>query len=228
MFKIKERFGYCQMLETYLSIHKVSTILGVTPQTLRKWDEDGYFIPAQRRGNGYRYYTKQQVEEFLEKLNTTKNQYRKNIGYCRVSTSKQKDDLLRQAENVEMYLKTLKQPYSMISDIGSGINYSKKGLSELLELICKNKVDTIYVLYKDRLVRFGFEIIEKIADLHGTKIVVLDNEDKTKEQELVEDLMQIITVFSCRLHGKRAAKTRQLMQDLVNDEEVKENEEKSG
>lgn len=206
------------MLDTYLSIHKVATILGVTPQTLRKWDEDGYFIPAQRRGNGYRYYTKQQVEEFSEKLSTTKNQYRKNIGYCRVSTSKQKDDLLRQCENVEMYLKSLKQPYEIIKDIGSGINYSKKGLSELLELICKNKVDTVYVLYKDRLVRFGFEVIEKIAELHGTQIVVLDSEDKTKEQELVEDLMQIVTVFSCKLHGRRATKTKQLMKELLEED----------
>lgn len=207
------------MLDTYLSIHKVAVILGVTPQTLRKWDSDGYFVPAQRRGNGYRYYTKQQVEEFSEKLNVVKNQYRKNIGYCRVSTSKQKDDLLRQKENVEMYLKSLKQPYEIITDIGSGINYNKRGLCTLLELICKNRIDTIYVLYKDRLVRFGFELIQKIAELHDTKIVVLDNEDKTKEQELVEDLMQIITVFSCRLHGKRAAKTRQLMSDLLEEDD---------
>lgn len=207
------------MSDTYLSIHKVSVILGVTPQTLRKWDEDGYFVPAQRRSNGYRYYTKQQVEEFSEKFSTVKNQHRKNIGYCRVSTSKQKDDLLRQCENVEMYLKSLKQPYDIIKDIGSGINYNKKGLCELLELICKNKVDTVYVLYKDRLVRFGFEIIQKIAELHGTQIVVLDSEDKTKEQELVEDLMQIITVFSCRLHGKNASKTRKLMEELLKDDE---------
>ena len=207
------------MLDTYLSIHKVAVILGVTPQTLRKWDSDSYFVPAQRRGNGYRYYTKQQVEEFSEKLNVVKNQYRKNIGYCRVSTSKQKDDLLRQKENVEMYLKSLKQPYEIITDIGSGINYNKRGLCTLLELICKNRIDTIYVLYKDRLVRFGFELIQKIAELHDTKIVVLDNEDKTKEQELVEDLMQIITVFSCRLHGKRAAKTRQLMSDLLEEDD---------
>ena len=207
------------MQTVYLSIHKVASILGVTPQTLRKWDESGYFIPAQRRGNGYRYYTKQQVEEFSEKLDTVKNQYRKNIGYCRVSTSKQKDDLLIQCENMELYLKSLKQPYDIIKDIGSGINYSKKGLYELLELICKNKVDTVYVLYKDRLVRFGFELFQKVAELHGTNVVILDNEDKINEQELVEDLMQLITVFSCRLHGKRAEKTKQLMNDLLEEDD---------
>lgn len=206
------------MNDVYLSIHKVASILGVTPQTLRQWDANGYFVPSQRRGNGYRYYTKEQVEQFAEQFNTIKNKNRINIGYCRVSTNKQKDDLSRQVENVELYLKSLKTPYQIIKDIGSGINYNKKGLSELLELICKNKVDTVYVLYKDRLVRFGFEILQKVAELHNTQIVVLDNEDKTKEQELVEDLMQIITVFSCRLHGKRAAKTKQLMKDLVEDD----------
>ena len=210
------------MEDKYLSIHKVSTILGVTPQTLRLWDSNGYLVPKQRRDNGYRYYSKQQIDEFLEQFNTIKNKKRINIGYCRVSTNRQKDDLSRQVHNVELYLKTLQHPYKIIKDVGSGINYSKKGLNELLELICKNKVDTIYVLYKDRLVRFGFELIVKIAELHNTQIVVLDNEDKTKEQELVEDLMQIITVFSCRLHGKRAAKTKQLMEDLVNDSEVSE------
>jgi predicted site-specific integrase-resolvase len=206
------------MNDVYLSIHKVASILGVTPQTLRQWDANGYFVPSQRRGNGYRYYTKEQVEQFAEQFNTIKNKNRINIGYCRVSTNKQKDDLSRQVENVELYLKSLKTPYQIIKDIGSGINYNKKGLTELLELICKNKVDTVYVLYKDRLVRFGFEILQKVAELHNTQIVVLDNEDKTKEQELVEDLMQIITVFSCRLHGKRAAKTKQLMKDLVEDD----------
>ena len=206
------------MNDVYLSIHKVASILGVTPQTLRQWDANGYFVPSQRRGNGYRYYTKEQVEQFAEQFNTIKNKNRINIGYCRVSTNKQKDDLSSQVENVELYLKSLKTPYQIIKDIGSGINYNKKGLSELLELICKNKVDTVYVLYKDRLVRFGFEILQKVAELHNTQIVVLDNEDKTKEQELVEDLMQIITVFSYRLHGKRAAKTKQLMKDLVEDD----------
>lgn len=214
------------MQDIYLSIHRVATILGVSAQTLRNWDESGYFQPAQRRANGYRYYSKEQVDKFAEQFNTTKNKRRINIGYCRVSTSKQKDDLLRQCENVEVYLKTLKMPYKIIKDIGSGINYNKKGLLELLELICKNKVDTVYVLYKDRLVRFGFELIKYIAELHNTQIVILDSEDKTKEQELVEDLMQIITVFSCRLHGKRATKTKQIMEQLTSlNNEVDNNEE---
>ena len=204
------------MNEVYLSINKVSKILGVTPQTLRNWDKSGYFKPEQTRNNGYRYYSQTQIDNFIEKRSKDKYKNHINVGYCRVSTTKQKEDLKRQADNLNLYLKSLNQSYQIIKDIGSGINYNKKGLKELITLICKHKVDTVYVLSKDRLVRFGFELIEYFAELNDCRIVVLDNEDKTKEQELVEDLMQIITVFSCRLHGQRASKTRQLMQDLVN------------
>jgi predicted site-specific integrase-resolvase len=209
------------MNEVYLSINKVSKILGVTPQTLRNWDKSGYFKPEQTRNNGYRYYSQTQIDNFIEKRSKDKYKNRINVGYCRVSTTKQKEDLKRQADNLNLYLKSLNQSYQIIKDIGSGINYNKKGLKELITLICKHKVDTIYVLSKDRLVRFGFELIEYFAELNDCRIVVLDNEDKSKEQELVEDLMQIITVFSCRLHGQRASKTRQLMQDLVNINEDK-------
>ena len=209
------------MNEVYLSINKVSKILGVTPQTLRNWDKSGYFKPEQTRNNGYRYYSQTQIDNFIEKRSKDKYKNRINVGYCRVSTTKQKEDLKRQADNLNLYLKSLNQSYQIIKDIGSGINYNKKGLKELITLICKHKVDTVYVLSKDRLVRFGFELIEYFAELNDCRIVVLDNEDKSKEQELVEDLMQIITIFSCRLHGQRASKTRQLMQDLVNINEDK-------
>lgn len=213
------------MNDVYLSIRKVAMIIGVSTQTLRNWDKSGYFKPDQIRSNGYRYYSKEHLESFLEQYNTCKNNNRLNIGYCRVSTNKQKDDLNRQCTNIELYLKTLGTPYTIIKDIGSGINYNKKGLTELIRLICKNQVNTVYVLYKDRLVRFGFELIKYIAELHNTDIVILDSEDKTKEQELIEDLMQIITVFSCRLHGKRANKTKQIMEQLVSLQKEDDNSE---
>ena len=211
------------MSMTYLSIHKAATMLGVSAQTLRNWERSKLLIPAQKRSNGYRYYSKEQLDTFVEQYRVLNN--RINIGYCRVSTNKQKDDLKRQVDNIELYLKSLHQPYKVIQDIGSGINYTKKGLTNLLELICSNKVDTIYILYKDRLVRFGFELIKKFAELHNTNIVILDSEDKTIEQELMEDLMQIVTVFSCKLHGKRANKTKRIMEELLKDEEgEKQNE----
>ncbi|SHK48985.1 Resolvase, N terminal domain, partial [Alkalithermobacter thermoalcaliphilus JW-YL-7 = DSM 7308] len=92
--------------------------------------------------------------------------------------------------------------FKIISDIGSGINYNKKGLNQLIDMITNREVDKIVILYKDRLIRFGFEIIENLCKKYGTTIEIIDNTEKTEEQELVEDLIQIITVFSCKLQGK--------------------------
>ena len=137
------------------------------------------------------------------------------IGYCRVSSHKQKDDLERQIDNVRTYLLAKGQPFEIISDIGSGINYKKKGLQELIKRICQNQVDKVVILYKDRLLRFGFELVEYIALLHHCEIEIIDNTEKTEQQELVEDLVQIITVLSCKLQGKRANKAKKLVKELI-------------
>ena len=139
----------------------------------------------------------------------------KAIGYCRVSSNKQKDDLQRQIENMKLYLTAQGKPFKIISDIGSGINYKKKGLKELLKLITQNKVEKVVILYKDRLLRFGFELVEYIANLYNCEIEIIDNTEKSEQQELVEDLVQIITVFSCKLQGKRANKARKLVKELI-------------
>lgn len=140
---------------------------------------------------------------------------RKVIGYCRVSSNKQKDDLIRQVENMDKYLSSLNCKCEIIQDIGSGINYSKNGLKDLLKRINNKEVSKIVVFYKDRLLRFGFELVEYMANLNGCEIEVLDNTKKTEEQELVEDLIQIVTVFSCKLQGKRVNKTRKLVDELI-------------
>ena len=106
----------------------------------------------------------------------------------------------------------------MISDIGSGINYKKKGLQELIRRISQNQVKKVVVLYKDRLLRFGFELIEYIASLYNCEIEIIDNTEKSEQQELVEDLVQIITVFSCKLQGKRANKAKKLIRELIQEE----------
>ena len=105
--------------------------------------------------------------------------------------------------------------HGIFNNIGSGINYKKKGLKELIKRISQNKVEKVVVLYKDRLLRFGFELIEYIASLYNCDIEIIDNTEKTEQQELVEDLVQIITVFSCKLQGKRANKARKLVRELI-------------
>lgn len=196
-------------MNDFYTIHTFSKMLGVTPQTLRNWDKSGKLKPHHTSGNGYRYYSK---EQFLS-LDSDKNKI--VIGYCRVSSQKQKDDLQRQVESIKQYLTAQGKPFRIITDVGSGINYNKKGLLELLELIQNHKTDKIVVLYKDRLLRFGFELIETIAKMNDCVIEIVDNTPKTEEQELVEDLVQIITVFSCKLQGKRAKKVKKMIQELV-------------
>ena len=201
----------------YYSIHEFSKLISRTPQTLRNLDLSGKLKPHHTGANGYRYYSHQQLNELLGITDTQ----RKVIGYCRVSSNKQKDDLIRQVENMDKYLSSLSCEYEIIQDIGSGINYSKKGLKSLLKKINNKEVSKIVVFYKDRLLRFGFELVEYMANLNGCEIEVLDNTEKTEQQELVEDLIQIVTVFSCKLQGKRANKTRKLVDELI--EEGSEN-----
>ena len=114
--------------------------------------------------------------------------------------------------------------FDIITDIWSGINYNKKELTELIDLITNSEVEKIVILYKDRLLRFGFEIIENLCRKYGTTIEIIDNTEKTEEQELVEDLIQIVTVFSCRLQGKRANMAKKMMKELLENDPGEESE----
>ena len=196
----------------YYSAKTVTKILGVTAQTLRNWDKEDKLKPTYVKSNGYRYYSEESILSYTQERKTKKNL--NVIGYVRVSSKKQKDDLERQKENIEKYLNEKYEHYEIIEDIGSGINYNKPGLLKLIEKINKKEVDVIVVLYKDRLLRFGFELVEHFASLNNVKIEVLDKIDKTQDEELVEDLVQIITVFSCKLQGKRKSKTKKILEEM--------------
>ena len=205
----------------YLSSKTVSKKLGVTAQTLRNWDREGKLKPAYVKSNGYRYYSLDDILSFTQERKTKKEL--KVIGYARVSSKKQSDDLTRQVENLNKILKEKYTDFEIISDIGSGINYTKPGLKKLIELINKTEVDLIVVLYKDRLVRFGFELIEYFAKLNNVKIEILDNNEIPQETELVEDLVQIITVLSCRIQGTRKKHTKELLSKIEAEMDKDEN-----
>ena len=196
----------------YYSAKTVSQMLGVSAQTLRNWDKEGKLKPSYVKSNGYRYYSEDLILSYTQERKTKKNL--NVIGYARVSSKKQSDDLERQVNNINQYLKSTYDTFDIITDIGSGINYKKPGLMKLIEKINKKEVDLIVVLYKDRLVRFGFELIEYFAALNNVKIEVLDKVDKNQDEELVEDLVQIITVFSCKIQGKRKGKTKQMLSEF--------------
>ena len=204
-------------LSKYYSIHEFSKRIGVSAQTLRNWDNNGKLHPHHTTASGYRYYSEEQIHQILN-IKPKKN--RVIIGYCRVSSQKQKEDLERQIDHVKTYLLAKGQPFEIISDIGSGINYKKKGLQELIKRISENQVDKVVVLDKDRLLRFGFELVEYIASLYNCEIEIIDHTEKSDQQELVEDLVQIITGFSCKLQGKRAKKAKKLVQELIQEEGI--------
>ena len=198
----------------YYSIGQFAKAIGKTTKTLRNWDKNGKLKPVRVEDTGYRYYSQEQLNHFLG-LKLEKQINKKIIGYCRVSSHKQKDDLERQIENVKTYMYAKGYQFEIITDIGSGINYNKKGLNQIIDMVTNSEVEKIVVLYKDRLIRFGYELIENLCNKFGTIIEIIDNTEKTEQQELVEDLVQIITVFSCKLQGKRANKARKLVKELI-------------
>ena len=121
--------------------------------------------------------------------------------------------LNRKIDNLKKYISNKYTSFEIISDIGSGINYSKPGLLKLIDKINKKEVDLIIVLSKDRLLRFGFELIEYFASINNVKIEVLDKQQE-EQQELVEDLVQIITVYACKLQGRRKKNTATLLKEV--------------
>jgi len=193
-----------------MRVAELSHRTGYAKITLQKWAREEK-IPSERSPGGQFRFS----ESLVSQLSGIKNiQDRIAIGYCRVSSQKQSDDLQRQVELVQQYLVANGYRFEIITDIGSGINYRKEGLRKLLLYIASNKVDRIIVLYKDRLLRFGNELIEEFCSLFDCKLEVIDNTERTEQEELVEDLIQIIMVFSCRLNGKRSHKSKKLLQEL--------------
>ena len=202
-----------------MSIGKFAKELGVTPEHVRTMHRTGEVIPARISEKGTRYYSEEQLRELKNTQFSQREE--KVVAYCRVSTKSQKDDLEKQVENVKSYMYAKGYSFEVITDIGSGINYKNEGLQELISLIDSNQVTKVVILYKDRLVRFGFELIQLLCELHDVDIEIIDNSEYGKEAELTEDLIQIVTVFANRLYGSRSKKTKTLIErvsDVTRDE----------
>lgn len=195
-----------------MSIGKFAKKIGVNVATLRRMEKKGELMPTHVSSGGTRYYSTEQLKHFIKGENKNKLV----VGYCRVSTRSQKDDLETQVNNVKSYMITKGYQYEIIEDIGSGINYNKKGLKQLIDKINNQEVSKVVVLYKDRLIRFGFELIEYLCEISNVELEVVDHTDKSKEEELTDDLIQIITVFANRLYGQRSKKTKRLIEEVRN------------
>ena len=195
----------------FYSAKTVTKILGVTAQTLRNWDKENKLKPTYVKSNGYRYYSEESILSYTQERKTKKNL--NVIGYTRVYKENE-IELSKQKENIEKYLKERYEHYEIIEDIGSGINYNKPGLLKLIEKINKKEVDVIVVLYKDRLLRFGFELVEHFASLNNVKIEVLDKIDKTQDEELLETLKEIIDNTKDKIKGENKNIKRALLEEM--------------
>ena len=183
----------------YVSSQEACKLFQVSISTLRRWDNEGKIDTYRTAGKQRRYST-----QLLTKTNNTitNDVQKQKICYCRVSSTHQKNDLQRQKE----YLKSKYPDYRIIQDIGSGINWKRSGLKTILELAIQKKLETVVVAHRDRLCRFAFELIQWILEKNEVKLVVLNESICSTEQELAEDLLSIIHVFSCKQMGKRRYK----------------------
>ena len=179
--------------------------LGISYRTLQSYVKKGYIKPVILQSGKWRF-----KEEDVERLMGIVRK-RKVILYARVSSNKQKDDLINQVKYLEENVKEYDQ---VITDVGSSLNMKRKGFLKLLRMILNNEVSKVVIAYPDRLVRFGFEIIEEICKAHNCEIVVLNKEDKTPEQELIEDLISILLSFSEKLQGIRKEKVKKCVEEL--------------
>lgn len=184
----------------YLPSRKASQLLNLHPNTLRRLADTGK-IDYIKTDAGHRRYN---VQDYITK-NKLPSLGKIKICYCRVSSAKQRDDLNRQIK----FMQECYPEHEIISDIGSSLNYKRKGLQTLLERINRREVEEVVVTYKDRLSRFGFELIEQFLKLNNGKLVVLNKTSVSQEKELAEDLISIITIFSARVHGSRRYKKSQ-------------------
>ena len=194
-----------------VSIGKAAKKVGVTVDTLRRWEREGKIF-SERTSGGHRRYDLEQIETYVFNKEN-KNIEKIAVGYARVSTPNKKDDLERQKQVLELYCAAKGWKYKIIDDIGSGLNYDKKGLKELIYLIETNQIHSLVLNYKDRLLRFGSEIIFELCRLHHVEVVILnEDEQKSYEEELVDDVLAIITVFSAKLYGSRSHKNKKIIE----------------
>ena len=190
-----------------LTISEAAKLKGVAISTLRRWEAEGKLIP-ERTANGHRRYDLAQLLGIASDSSIT-------VGYARVSSHEQKADLERQKQVLELFCATHGWQYQIIDDLGSGLNYSKRGLQRLIRMITDNQVERLVLTHKDRLLRFGSELIFSLCEHFGTEVVIINRtEDASFEEDLAKDVLEIITVFSARLYGSRSHKNKKIVEEL--------------
>lgn len=202
-----------------LTISQAAEMLGVSIITLRRWEQLGKIQPTYTSDGHRRYLLSQLHPDFQAALPDN----RKTIAYARVSSHDQKDDLERQKQVLELYCASKGWQYEIIADLGSGMNYHKKGLKRLLNQIIDGNIGRLVLTHKDRLLRFSAELVFSICEIKQVEIVIINQgEDTSFEEDLAKDMLEIITVFSARLYGSRSRKNQKLLENVKKAREQKE------
>lgn len=190
-----------------LSISEAAKLKGVSTSTLRRWEAEGRLIP-ERTVSGHRRYDLSQLLGIKAELSFT-------VAYARVSSHDQKEDLTRQKQVLELFCAQNGWQFQLIEDLGSGLNYNKRGLKRLIKLIVDNQVERLVLTHKDRLLRFGSELVFSLCEQFGCEVVIINRtEDSSFEEDLATDVLEIITVFSARLYGSRSHKNKRIVEEL--------------
>ena len=196
------------MEKRLVKIGEAAQLLGVSISTLRKWEDTGELIPARKTAGGTRFYATADLLGLGDADAPT-------VCYARVSSHDQKDDLERQHAMLEAYCAAKGWRSEVIKDLGSGMNYRKPGLNRLLEMILRKQMRRLVITHKDRLLRFGSELVFALCAHQQIEIVIIHKgEQPTFEEELAKDVLEIITVFSARLYGSRSKKNKELLEAL--------------
>ena len=194
-------------MSRFIKIGEAAKILGVSIQTLRRWEETGYLVPDRRSRGKTRYYD----IDLLVGKRILENDL--TVAYARVSSHDQKEDLERQAKVLATHCASKGWNFQVIQDLGSGMNYQKKGLKTLINMILEKKITRLVITHKDRLLRFGAELIFALCEARQIEVVIINKGDEISfEEELAQDVLEIITVFSARLYGSRSRKNKKLVE----------------
>jgi predicted site-specific integrase-resolvase len=200
-------------MSKFVSIAEAAKALGVSPQTLRRWEREGKAVPTEKTAGGRRRYDLAKLRPDLFRAEAVAD--RKTIAYARVSSHDQKEDLERQKKVLEMYCAATGWTYEIVADLGSGMNYRKRGLKRLIDGILDESVGRLVLTHKDRLLRFGAELIFALCEARNIEVVILNRgDDATFEEDLAKDVLEIIAVFSARLYGSRSRKNKLIIDGI--------------
>jgi len=181
-------------------------LLGVTVRTIQRWDKEGK-IRCVRTIGGKRRVPESEIKRILGI-----HEERRIVGYARVSSHTQKDDLERQIKLIENYAKERGWEVEILKDIGSGLKEDRRNFKKLLKMVINREVSKVVIEYPDRLTRFGFKILEEFFKSYGTEVVVINREEKSPQEELIEDLITIISHFAGKLYGMRSHKYKKVVE----------------